>query len=59
MASPAPDRIGTLLSVRAEMMADNLLAIVARERRRGPSLVFAHNVHLQRGRPVMRADAAV
>ncbi|GAA5178622.1 erythromycin esterase family protein [Rugosimonospora acidiphila] len=48
MASPAPDRIATLLSLRAEMMADNLLAIVARERRRGPSLVFAHNVHLQR-----------
>ncbi|MGH3763746.1 MAG: erythromycin esterase family protein [Pseudonocardiaceae bacterium] len=48
MASPAPDRIATLLSLRAEMMADNLLAIVAQEQRRGPSLVFAHNVHLQR-----------
>ncbi len=30
MASPAPDRIATLLSLRAEMMAENLLAIVAR-----------------------------
>lgn len=48
MASPAPDRIATLLSLRTEMMADNLLAIVAQEQRRGPSLVFAHNVHLQR-----------
>ncbi|WP_433608177.1 erythromycin esterase family protein [Prescottella agglutinans] len=48
MASSTPDRIGTLLSLRAEMMAENLLAIVAQEQRRGPSLVFAHNVHLQR-----------
>lgn len=48
MATAAPDRIATLLSLRAEMMADNLLAIVRREWRRGPSLVFAHNVHLQR-----------
>lgn len=48
MACPAPDRIATLLSQRAEMMAENLLAIVAQEQRRGPSLVFAHNVHLQR-----------
>jgi hypothetical protein len=48
MASPAPDRIATMLSLRAEMMAENLLAIVAQEQRRGPSLVFAHNVHLQR-----------
>ncbi|CRK61927.1 Protein-L-isoaspartate O-methyltransferase [Alloactinosynnema sp. L-07] len=48
MAGPAPDRIATLLSVRAEMMAENLLAIVAQEQRRGPSLVFAHNAHLHR-----------
>ena len=48
MASAAPDRIALLLSLRADMMAENLLAVVARERRRGPSLVFAHNVHLQR-----------
>ncbi|MBF6170963.1 erythromycin esterase family protein [Nocardia blacklockiae] len=47
MARPAPDRIATLLSLRSEMMADNLLAIRAEERDRGPSLVFAHNVHLQ------------
>ncbi|MFI6954319.1 erythromycin esterase family protein [Nocardia sp. NPDC050408] len=48
MASPVPDRIALLLSVRAEMMAENLLAIVAQEQQRGPSLVFAHNAHLQR-----------
>ncbi|MFE9321054.1 erythromycin esterase family protein [Nocardia sp. NPDC052278] len=46
MASPAPDRIATLVSLRTEMMAENLLAIVAQEQRRGPSLVFAHNLHL-------------
>ncbi|MER7013107.1 erythromycin esterase family protein [Saccharopolyspora sp. NPDC000359] len=48
MASSSTDRIATLLSLRAEMMADNLLAIVAREQHRGPTLVFAHNAHLQR-----------
>lgn len=48
MARPGPDRIATLLGLRAEMMAENLLAIVAREQPRGPSLVFAHNAHLQR-----------
>lgn len=53
MAGPAPDRIATLLSLRAEMMAENLLAIVAQEQRRGPSLVFAHNVHLQRAQSHM------
>ena len=48
VASPAPDRIPTLISLRAEMMAAHLLAIVAQEQRRGPSLVFAHTGHLQR-----------
>ncbi|WP_280260516.1 erythromycin esterase family protein [Nocardia abscessus] len=53
MAGRTPDRIATLLSLRTEMMAENLLAIVAREQRRGPSLVFAHNVHLQRAQSHM------
>lgn len=53
MASPARDRVATMLSLRAEMMAENLLAIVAQEQRRGPSLVFAHNVHLQRAQSPM------
>ncbi|MDA3626558.1 erythromycin esterase family protein [Saccharopolyspora sp. WRP15-2] len=47
MASSGPDRIGALLALRAEMMAENLLAIAAEEQQRGPTLVFAHNVHLQ------------
>ncbi|WP_137724180.1 erythromycin esterase family protein [Prescottella subtropica] len=51
MADPGDDRIAVLLAVRAEMMAENLLAIAAREGRRGPTLVFAHNAHLQRSRP--------
>ncbi|MBF6331145.1 erythromycin esterase family protein [Nocardia transvalensis] len=52
MASSAPDRIATLASLRAEMMAENLLAIVTQEQRRGPSLVFAHNAHLRPHPPV-------
>ncbi|MFI1912298.1 erythromycin esterase family protein [Nocardia sp. NPDC020380] len=55
MADPRPDRISTLLSVRAEMMAENLLAIIAREQHRGPTLVFAHNTHLQRMESHMEA----
>ncbi|MFC4003616.1 erythromycin esterase family protein [Prauserella oleivorans] len=58
MASPAPDRIATLLGLRAEMMAENLLAIVAQEQNRGPSLVFAHNAHLQRSQPPIGDDTA-
>ncbi|TDV44284.1 erythromycin esterase family protein [Actinophytocola oryzae] len=57
-ASSAPDRVGALFSLRTEMMADNLLAIVERERRRGPSLVFAHNVHLLRQLPVGREEVS-
>ncbi|GAA5049986.1 erythromycin esterase family protein [Nocardia callitridis] len=53
IASRATDRIATMLGVRAEMMVENLLAILACERRRGPSLVFAHNVHLQRAQSTM------
>ncbi|MFD4466830.1 erythromycin esterase family protein [Rhodococcus sp. NPDC058505] len=48
MATPSPDRIATLLGIRSELMAANLLAIVAREQGRGPGLVFAHNAHLRR-----------
>ncbi|MCI2422021.1 erythromycin esterase family protein [Saccharopolyspora sp. K220] len=59
MASPTPDRIATLLSLRAEMMAENLLAIVAQEQQRGPSLVFAHNVHLQRAESHMPVGGVV
>ncbi|MEZ5153205.1 erythromycin esterase family protein [Rhodococcus zopfii] len=57
MATAGPDRIGNLLGVRAEMMAANLLAIAAQEQRRGPSLLFAHNAHLQRAGSGMRVGA--
>ncbi|MFD3812135.1 erythromycin esterase family protein [Rhodococcus sp. NPDC058639] len=57
MARTAPDRIATLLSLRADMMAENLLAIVSREKSRGPSLVFAHNAHLQRMQSSMPVGA--
>ncbi|MEU6559717.1 erythromycin esterase family protein [Nocardia nova] len=58
MADPGPDRIATMLSLRSEMMAANLLAIVNYERRRGPSLAFAHNEHLRPIRPAAPADEA-
>ncbi|RJO70803.1 erythromycin esterase family protein [Nocardia panacis] len=48
MANRSEDRVDQLFSLRTEMMADNLLSIRARERGRGPSLVFAHNLHLRR-----------
>ncbi|MBO4206992.1 erythromycin esterase family protein [Micromonospora echinofusca] len=48
LADTTPDRISALLGQRGVMMADNLDAIVRREARRGPTLVFAHNSHLQR-----------
>ncbi|MCM6775925.1 erythromycin esterase family protein [Nocardia sp. CDC159] len=57
MATPTPDRIADLASLRSEMMAENLLAIVAAERHRGPSLVFAHNTHLQRAKSAQPLDA--
>jgi erythromycin esterase-like protein len=48
MADTAPTRVGTLMCLRDALMADNLDAIVRREARRGPTLAFAHNGHLQR-----------
>ncbi|GAA2261324.1 MULTISPECIES: erythromycin esterase family protein [Kitasatospora] len=48
LANTAPTRVSTLMSLRDAMMADNLDAIVRREARRGPTLAFAHNRHLQR-----------
>jgi erythromycin esterase-like protein len=56
LARSAPDRVATLFSVRTEMMADNLLAILAGERQRGPSLVYAHNVHLLRAQPQLYGE---
>ncbi|MFC4907435.1 erythromycin esterase family protein [Actinomadura gamaensis] len=54
MAGPAPTRMDTMLALRDTIMADNLDAIVRREERRGPTLVFAHNSHLKRDRSSMR-----
>ncbi|MFJ9767429.1 erythromycin esterase family protein [Streptomyces erythrochromogenes] len=44
MADPSPGRMARLTGVRDLMMADNLLALAER----GPTLVHAHNSHLQR-----------
>lgn len=43
------------LAARDVAMADRLDAILAREAERGPTLVFAHNSHLQRTEASMRA----
>lgn len=56
LARSAPDRVAVLFSLRTEMMAENLLAILAKEGRRGPSLVFAHNVHLLRAQPQLYGE---
>lgn len=47
-------RISRLLATRAALMAQNLLDIRDIEARRGPTLVFAHKVHLQEQRSHMR-----
>lgn len=52
IADPAPSRVSHMLAQRDLMMADNLSAIRQREAERGPTLVFAHNSHLQR--PISR-----
>lgn len=54
MADTAPTRLGTLSCLREAMMVDNLDAIVRREARRGPTLAFAHNLHLRRDKSEMR-----
>ncbi|GGZ24274.1 erythromycin esterase [Streptomyces inusitatus] len=60
MADATPTRFDALLGLRASMMADNLDAIVRREARRGPTLAFTHNSHLQRDISGMRfGDRAV
>ncbi|GIH09894.1 erythromycin esterase [Rhizocola hellebori] len=48
MADTSPARVPRLMGLRDAMMADNLLAIVRSQAQRGPTLVFAHNRHLQR-----------
>jgi erythromycin esterase-like protein len=43
-------QISRLMVQRDTMMSENLRAIAAREARRGPTLVFAQNAHLQKHR---------
>ncbi|MFF3869855.1 erythromycin esterase family protein [Micromonospora sp. NPDC001898] len=50
MADTSPSRMAWLLGVRDSMMAANLLALAER----GPTLVNAHNGHLQRNKSTMR-----
>ena len=50
MADTSPSRMARLLALRDSMMAANLLAIAER----GPTLVNAHNGHLQRNKSRMR-----
>jgi erythromycin esterase len=53
LARMSDERIAKLLGIRDAMMADNLAYIVARERDRGKTLAFAHNVHMQRSKAHM------
>ena len=55
-AEPSRERIGWLMGLRDEMGAANLRAILAREARRGPTLAFAGNGHLQRDLSVWRPE---
>ncbi|MEU9120893.1 erythromycin esterase family protein [Streptomyces sp. NPDC048506] len=50
MADTSPARMTWLVSLRDRMMADNLLALAER----GPTLLYAHNGHLQRDKSSMR-----
>jgi erythromycin esterase-like protein len=50
MADPSPGRMARLVGLRDSMMAANLLALAER----GPTLVYAHNGHLQRHKSTMR-----
>ncbi|GAA1408313.1 erythromycin esterase family protein [Catellatospora coxensis] len=56
MAAASPSRYARLMVTRDTMMAENLLGIAAREADRGPTLVFAHNAHLQREEGHWRSD---
>src|SRR5207249_12206282 len=50
MANASDNRVARLLGLRDVMMADNLYAILTREGQQGPTLMFGHNLHLQKGR---------
>jgi erythromycin esterase-like protein len=48
MADAESSRVARLMALRDVMMAENLKAIADHELVRGPTLVFAHNRHLQK-----------
>ncbi|SCF10824.1 Erythromycin esterase homolog [Micromonospora viridifaciens] len=50
MADTSPSRMARLLGVRDSMMAANLLTLAERR----PTLVYAHNAHLQRDKSTMQ-----
>ena len=50
MADTSPARVTRLSALRDAMMAANLRAVAEQ----GPALVFAHNLHLQRNKSLMR-----
>lgn len=57
MAEQSPDRVWRLMALRDAMMADNLHAIAQHA---APTLVFAHNRHLQREKSTWQlADMAL
>ncbi|MBT2513361.1 erythromycin esterase family protein [Arthrobacter sp. ISL-30] len=47
-ADADPSRVARLMALRDVMMAENLKAVSDHEAERGPTLVFAHNRHLQK-----------
>ncbi|MFE0021288.1 erythromycin esterase family protein [Amycolatopsis sp. NPDC059021] len=59
MADPSPARLTRLTSLRDGMMAANLESIVDEQQRRGPAMVFAHNLHLQRDKSRMTMGGRV
>lgn len=48
VADDSENRVARLLGLRDELMASTLFSLVEREMQRGPTLVFAHNRHLQK-----------
>ncbi|MGW4424558.1 erythromycin esterase family protein [Streptosporangium sp. NPDC004631] len=50
MADTSPARMTRLSALRDAMMASNLRAVAGQ----GPALVFAHNIHLQRNKSLIR-----
>lgn len=56
MAEDSPRRMSRLSGQRDAMMAANIAALVEEEIDRGPTLLYAHNAHLQRAVSTMQLD---